>query len=74
MNNFSTKKALPIEFIAVSDFRIRPGKVWKKLKKFKKMLVTSNGKPIAMLTDMEDKDLEEKLKVDSIVKGILALS
>ena len=63
-----------MEFIAVSDFRIRPGKVWKKLKKFKRMIVTSNGKPIAMLTDMDGKDIEEELKVDSRAKGILALS
>lgn len=63
-----------MEFIAVRDFRIRPGKVWKKLKKSKRMLVTSNGKPIAMLTDMEGKDLEDELRADSIAKGILALS
>ena len=63
-----------MEFIAVRDFRIRPGKVWKMLKKSKRMLVTSNGKPIAMLTDMEGKDLEDELRADSIAKGILALS
>ena len=63
-----------MEFIAVRDFRIRPGTIWKKLKKSKRMLVTSNGKPVAMLTDMAGKDLEEELKADSIAKGILALS
>jgi hypothetical protein len=63
-----------MEFIAVRDFRIRPGKIWKKLKKSKRMLITSNGKPVAMLTDMEGKDLEEELRADSIAKGILALS
>lgn len=38
------------------------------------MLITSNGKPVAMLTDMEGKDLEDELRADSIAKGILALS
>ena len=63
-----------MEFIAVRDFRIRPGKIWKKLKKSKRMLITSNGKPVAMLTDMEGKNLEEELRANSIAKGILALS
>ena len=63
-----------MEFIAVREFRIRPGKIWKKLKKSKRMLITSNGKPVAMLTDMEGKDIEEELRADSIAKGILALS
>ena len=63
-----------MEFIAVIEFRIRPGKIWKKLKKSKRMLITSNGKPVAMLTDMEGKDIEEELRADSIAKGILALS
>jgi hypothetical protein len=63
-----------MEFIAVSDFKIRAGKVWKKLKRSKRMLVTSNGKVVAMLTDMGGKDIEEELKADSMAKGILALS
>ena len=63
-----------MEFIAVRDFRIRPGKIWKKFKKSKRMLITSNGKPVAMLTDMEGKNLEEELRANSIAKGILALS
>lgn len=63
-----------MEFVAVRDFRIRPGQIWKKLKKSKRMLITSNGKPVAMLTDMEGKDLEDELRADSIAKGILALS
>lgn len=63
-----------MEFVAVRDFRIRPGTIWKKLRKSKRMLVTSNGKPIALLTDMEGKDIEDELRADSIAKGMVALS
>ncbi len=63
-----------MEFLAVRDFRIKPGKIWKKLKKSKKMIVTSNGKPIAMLTDIAERDLEDELRAGDIAKGILALS
>ncbi len=63
-----------VEFVSVRDFRIRPGKIWKKLKKSKRMLVTSHGKPFAMLTDIDSNDLEGELKADIIAKGILTLS
>lgn len=63
-----------MEFIPVRDFRLKPGKIWQKLKKSKNMLITSNGKPIAMLKDMTDRDIEEEIKADAISRGILALS
>jgi len=63
-----------MEFIPVRDFRLKPGKIWQKLKKSKNMLITSNGKPIAMLKDMTNRDIEEEIKADAISRGILALS
>lgn len=63
-----------MEFIPVREFRLKPGKIWQKLKKSKKMLITSNGKPIAMLKDMTDRDIEEEIRADAMSSGILALS
>ena len=49
-----------MEFISVRDFRIRPGEIWKKVKK-QDLVVTTNGKPIAILTPVEGENLEEVL-------------
>jgi hypothetical protein len=63
-----------MDFVAVREFRLRPGKVWQKLRKSKRLVVTSNGKPLAMLSDLRGKDIEEEMKAESIAKGIVALA
>ena len=63
-----------MEFVAARDFRIRPGQVWKKLKKSGNLLVTSNGKPVAMLRDIKGHDVEEELRIAAQAKGLSAVS
>lgn len=63
-----------MDFVAVRDFRIRPGTVWKRLKKSGNLLVTSNGKPIAMLRDIEGHDIAEEIKLEALSKGLNAVS
>ena len=67
-------KGVIMEFIPVRDFRLKPGKIWQKLKKSKKILITSNGKPIALLKDMTGRDIEEEIRADAVSRGIIALS
>jgi prevent-host-death family protein len=63
-----------MQFVPVRDLRIRPGAVWRTVKKERRVLVTSNGKPLALLTDMEGRDLEQELRAQSIAEGMVALS
>lgn len=63
-----------MEFVAARDFRIRPGNVWKRLRKSGNLLVTSNGKPIAMLRDIEGHDIGEELRIEAQAKGLSAVS
>jgi prevent-host-death family protein len=63
-----------MQFVPVRDLRIRPGAVWRTVKKDRRVLVTSNGKPLALLTDMEGRDLEQELRAQSIAEGMVALS
>jgi len=63
-----------MQFVPVRDLRIRPGSVWRVVKKERRVLVTSNGKPLALLTDMEGRDLEQELRAQSLAEGIVALS
>jgi hypothetical protein len=63
-----------MEFVAVRDFRVNPGKIWKKLKKERRMVVTSNGKPIAILNNIENSSLEDELRMDILSKGMLSVN
>jgi hypothetical protein len=63
-----------MEFIAARDFRVRPGMVWKKLKKSGSLFITSRGKPVAMLRDVEGHDLAEEIKFEALAKGMAAVS
>ncbi len=62
-----------MKFIAVRDFRTYPAKVWKELSENGEMVVTNNGKPIALLAPLSDKDLEETISAYRKAKAISAV-
>ncbi|MBN1131027.1 MAG: type II toxin-antitoxin system Phd/YefM family antitoxin [Chitinispirillaceae bacterium] len=51
-----------MKFITVRDFRSRPAFVWKELGKSREMVLTSNGKPIALLTPVSEQTLESTIR------------
>ena len=50
-----------MKFISVRDFRVSSADIWKMLPKEQEMIVTNNGKPIALLTPLTDSTLEQSL-------------
>jgi len=50
-----------MKFVSSRELRINPGSVWKQLRQEKDLVVTSNGKPIAILTLAEEDSLEDVL-------------
>jgi len=50
-----------MRFVTVRDLRINPGKVWEKLAQEKEVIITSNGKPIAILSGTNEENLEKSL-------------
>ncbi len=50
-----------MKFVTVRDLRGRPTKVWKDLKSEKDLVLTSNGKPMAIITDVREESLESTL-------------
>ena len=46
-----------MRFISVRDFRTSSPEIWKNLLAEREMIVTNNGKPIALLTPLTDKTL-----------------
>ena len=51
-----------MKFITVRDLRTSPAKVWKALPEEKEMVITNNGRPIALLTPITDENFEETIK------------
>ena len=50
-----------MRFVSVRELRGRSAAVWKALAEEKDLVVTSNGKPIALLSATSDETLEESL-------------
>jgi len=63
-----------MRFVAVREFRINPGKVWNKLKRERDLVVTSHGKPIAILTKAQDTTLEQDLAALRSARALNALA
>ncbi len=50
-----------MKFVSVRDLRGKSAQVWKDLPDEKEMIITSNGRPIAILASISDSNLEESL-------------
>jgi len=63
-----------MKFISVRDFRTNPAEIWKQLPKEQEMVITNNGKPVALLTPLNDTDLEGTLKAVRRARALQALA
>ena len=62
-----------MQFISVRDFRTSSAAIWKSLPEEREMVITNNGKPIALLTPLTDRNLEETLAAIRQAKAIQAV-
>ena len=62
-----------MQFISVRDFRTSSAAIWKNLPKEQEMVITNNGKPVALLTPLNDKNLEETLSAVRQARAIAAV-
>jgi prevent-host-death family protein len=62
-----------MNFISVREFRINPGKIWEQLKNDKDIIITSNGKPIAILNPIYNDDIESTLEILQRLRTIKAV-
>jgi antitoxin (DNA-binding transcriptional repressor) of toxin-antitoxin stability system len=62
-----------MKFISVRDFRTASAGIWKKLPVEREMIVTNNGKPIALLTPLTDETLEDTVSAVRRAKAINAV-
>jgi hypothetical protein len=62
-----------MKFVSVRDFRSKSGKVWSDLAREKDFLLTSNGKPIAIVSAVSEADVEDSLAALRQVRAMMAV-
>ena len=62
-----------MKFVTVRDFRTSPSAIWKKLPSERELIITNNGKPIALLTPLNDETLEDTISAVRKAKAINAM-
>lgn len=63
-----------MSFVSIRDMRTRPGEVWKQLQEEGDLIVTSNGRPFALMIAAEGEDVEQLLLALRRAKAQLAVS
>jgi antitoxin (DNA-binding transcriptional repressor) of toxin-antitoxin stability system len=58
---YHNNRRIKMKFITVRDFRTSSVNIWKTLPEEQEMVITNNGKPIALLTPLSDKTMEDTL-------------
>ena len=62
-----------MDFVSVRDLKVNTGQVWEKLDKERELVVTSNGRPIALMTGIVGNDLEVVLAAVRRARGEWAI-
>lgn len=61
-----------MKFVSVRDLRLNPKKVWEQLDD-EEVIITSNGKPVALLTGVRDATMEKEIAAHRRARALLAL-
>jgi len=62
-----------MKFVTVRDLRLTPGKVWELAKQERYIVLTANGRPMAILTGVDENSLEEDLDAIERAQALVAL-
>jgi antitoxin (DNA-binding transcriptional repressor) of toxin-antitoxin stability system len=62
-----------MKFISVRDLRGKSAEIWKKLPGEREMVVTNNGRPIAILAAVSESNLEESISAFRQARAVEAL-
>ena len=63
-----------MKFLSVRELKSKSAQVWKDLPVQKEMIVTSNGRPIAMLSSINENNLEKVLNAFRIARATNAVA
>ncbi|MBI3307034.1 MAG: type II toxin-antitoxin system Phd/YefM family antitoxin [Candidatus Omnitrophica bacterium] len=62
-----------MRFVSVRDLRGKSAQIWKRLAQLKEMVITSNGKPIAIISATSEDTLEESLSAIRAARAMAAV-
>jgi prevent-host-death family protein len=48
-----------MEYVTIRDLRLKPAEVWEKLRRQRELILTSNGRPVAVISDANEENVEE---------------
>jgi prevent-host-death family protein len=63
-----------MRFISVRDLRNKSAEVWKDLPGEREMIITSNGRPVAILASVNESNLEESLSAFRQARAVDAVA
>ncbi|MBN1458675.1 MAG: type II toxin-antitoxin system prevent-host-death family antitoxin [Armatimonadetes bacterium] len=63
-----------MKFVSVRDLRGRSAEIWRELPDEREMVITSNGRPVAILATVSESNLEESLAAFRRARAIEAVS
>lgn len=63
-----------MKFLSVRDLRGKSAEVWKELPNEREMIITSNGRPIAILAAINESNLEESLAAFRQARAVEAVA
>lgn len=63
-----------MKFLSVRDLKTKSSQVWKELPDQKDMVITSNGRPIAILSSIKEDNLEEVLSAFRQARAMQAVT
>ncbi len=63
-----------MKFLSVRDLRGKSAAIWKELPAEREMIITSNGRPIAILAAINESNLEESLSAFRQARAIEAVA
>ena len=62
-----------MRFVNVRELRTRTAAVWKELKSEQDLVITSNGKPVALLSSVSEESLEQRLAANRRARAVAAV-
>lgn len=71
-NGIQCREAV-MKFVSVRDFRSKSGKVWSDLARDEDFLLTSNGKPIALVSAVSEDNVEDSMAALRQVRAMMAV-
>ena len=62
-----------MQFVSVRDLRSKSSEIWRKVRKERDIVVTSNGRPVAILSGVSGDNLEQSLNAIRTSRAIRAV-